>query len=49
MKITQKSKSRSYSTAIPLLGFKNKNENTNAERYMHGNVHSSIIYKCQGV
>ena len=26
-----------------------KNENNNLQRYMHPNVHSSIIYNCQDV
>ena len=33
-----------YDPAIPLLGiYPKKNENTNSKRYMHPNVHSSII------
>ena len=28
---------------------KKKTENTNSKRYMHPNVHSSIIYNCQDV
>ena len=38
----------SYNTAIPVLGvYPEKNENTNSKRYMHHNVHSSIIYNAQ--
>ena len=38
-----------YDPAIPLLGIspKTKNKNTNLKRYMHPNVHSSIIYNYQ--
>ena len=41
-----------YGPAIPLLGIypkkqTNKQENTNSKRYIHPNVHSSIIYNCQ--
>ena len=37
-----------YDTAIPVLGvYPEKNENTNSKRYMHHNVHSSIIYNAQ--
>ena len=37
-----------YDTAIPLLGiYLKKNKNTNSKRYVHLNVHSSIIYNCQ--
>ena len=38
----------SYDPAIPLLGiYLEKNKNTNLKRYMHSNVHSSVIYNCQ--
>ena len=34
--------------AMPLMGIYPKNpQNTNLKRYMHTNVHSSIIYNCQ--
>ena len=37
-----------YDPAIPLLGiYPPKSKNTNSERYMHLNVHSSIIYNSQ--
>ena len=37
-----------YDPAISLLGtYLKKNENTNLERPMHPNVHSSIIYNSQ--
>ena len=36
-----------YDPAIPFLGiYLKKNKNTNSKRYMHPNVHSSIIYNC---
>ena len=38
-----------YDPAIPLLGIYEKNKNTNPKRYMHPNVHSSIIYDSQDV
>ena len=39
----------SYDPAIPLLGiYLEENENSNSKRYMHPNVHNSIIYNCQG-
>ena len=38
----------SYDPAIPLLGiYLKKNKSTNLKRYMHPNIHSSIIYNCQ--
>ena len=39
----------SYDPEIPLLGIylKKKTKNTISKRYMHPNVHSSIIYNCQ--
>ena len=37
-----------YDPAISLLGiFLKKNENTNLKRYMHPDMHSSIIYNSQ--
>ena len=36
-----------YDPAIPLLGI--YLEKTNSKRYMHPNVHSSIIYNSQDV
>ena len=38
-----------YDRAIPLLDIYlgKKIKNTNSKRYMHPNVHSSIIYNCQ--
>ena len=37
-----------YDPAIPLLGiYLPKNKNTNLKRYIHSNVHSSIIYNCK--
>ena len=37
-----------YNPAIPLLGiYLKNNKNTNLKRYMHPNVHSSIIYNFQ--
>ena len=37
-----------YGPAIPLLGiYSKKNKSTHLKRYMHPNVHSSIIYNCQ--
>ena len=37
-----------YNPAIPLLGiYLEKNENTNSERHMDPNVHSSTIYNSQ--
>ena len=41
-----------YDSAIPLLGIYLKNEtnkNANPKRYMHLNVHDSIIYNCQDI
>ena len=38
-----------YDPAIPLLSMSEENENTDLKRYMHPNVHSSIIYKCQDI
>ena len=39
-----------YEPAIPLLGiYLKNNKNTNSKRYMHPNVHSSIIYNSQDV
>ena len=51
MQVSQSTKNRttiwpSYST--PGYIFK-RNKNTNSKRYMHPNVHSSIIYNCQDV
>ena len=38
-----------HDPAIPLLGIYPKNpQNTNSKRYMHLNVHSSVIYRYQG-
>ena len=38
----------SYDPGIPFLGiYSEKNENTNLKRYMHLNVHSSIICNSQ--
>ena len=37
-----------YDPVIPLLGRQpKKTKNTNAKRYKHPNIHSSIIYSCQ--
>ena len=36
-----------FDRAIPLLGIDLKNKNSNLKRYMHPNVHSSIIYNWQ--
>ena len=37
-----------YDPAIPLLGiYLEKNKNTNSERYLHPDIHSSNIYNCQ--
>ena len=36
-----------YNPAFPLLGIYKENENTNLKRYMHLNVHCSIIYNSQ--
>ena len=37
-----------YDPTIPLLGiYQKKPQNINLPRYMHPNVHSSIIYNCQ--
>ena len=36
-----------YDPAIPLLGTYPKKNPTNLKRYMHPNVHCSIIYNCQ--
>ena len=49
MEVPQKAKNRTTiwsrnSAAGKIL---EENENTNSKRYMHTNVHSSIIYNCQ--
>ena len=36
-----------YDPVVPLLGMYPKNKDTSLKRYMHPNVHSSIIYNCQ--
>ena len=41
-----------HDPAIRLLRIytkKKKNRNTNSKRFMYPNVHSSIIYNCQGM
>ena len=39
-----------YDPTIPLLGiYQKNNKNTNSKRYMHPNVHSSIIYNSQDI
>ena len=50
MEVSQKTENRTtIYPAIPLLGIYiwKKNENTNGKKYMHCNIHSNIIYKCQ--
>ena len=53
MKVSQKAKTRA--TIWPCnstLGYrlkKKQTQNANLKRYMHPNVHSSIIYNCQGM
>ena len=37
-----------YDPEIPLQVYIQKNQNTTSGRYMHPNVHSSVIYNCQG-
>ena len=37
-----------HDPAIPLLGiYAPKHKNTHLKRYIHSNVHSSIIYNCK--
>ena len=38
-----------YDPAILLLGISQENENTKYKRYMHSNVHCSIIYNNQDI
>ena len=46
MEVSQKTENRTTSNSNP--GYRSEeNENTNSKRYMHPNVHSSIIYSSQ--
>ena len=36
-----------YDPAIPLLDIYKKPQSTDSRRYMHPNVHSSVIYNCK--
>ena len=38
-----------YNPVVPLLGISGKDKNSNLKRYMHPNVHSSIICHCKGM
>ena len=50
MEVPQKSKNRSYDSAVPLPGIHSeKNKTTNLIRYMYPSVHSGNIYNSQVV